>query len=276
MAKHILVTGGNAGIGLALCKQLAVDHGCHVYLCSRNAARGTEAVSSIKALVPEAKVELLEIDVGNDDSVATASQELKKRLGPQTLYAIVNNAGVGLAYKANVDEVLNVNLYGVKRVTEAFMPMLQQNGGRIVNVSSGAGPSYVKIAPDNIKKVLCSFDSTWDEIVNVAETGLEYDTYQGYGLSKACCTAYTMLISKKYPNLVISALTPGFIATKLTQGFGATKTPEEGTLTLKKCILENLPGSGWYWGSDGQRSPLHFMRSPGEPVYDGVLPPECQ
>ena len=32
--------------------------------------------------------------------------------------------------------------------------------------------------------------------------------------------------------------------------------------------------SGWYYGSDGARSPLHFMRNPGEPAYDGVVPPE--
>ena len=32
--------------------------------------------------------------------------------------------------------------------------------------------------------------------------------------------------------------------------------------------------SGWYYGSDGVRSPLHFMRNPGEPAYDGVVPPE--
>ena len=33
--KHVLVTGGNTGIGFALCRQLAADHGCHVYLGSR-------------------------------------------------------------------------------------------------------------------------------------------------------------------------------------------------------------------------------------------------
>ena len=39
---------------------------------------------------------------------------------------------------------------------------------------------------------------------------------------------------------------------------------------LKKCILEELGGNGWYFGSDGVRSPLHFMRNPGEPEYDGT------
>ena len=48
-----------------------------------------------------------------------------------------------------------------------------------------------------------------------------------------------------------------------------------GTLAIKKCLFD-MPQeeSGWYYGSDGVRSPLHFMRNPGEPAYDGVVPPE--
>ena len=50
---------------------------------------------------------------------------------------------------------------------------------------------------------------------------------------------------------------------------------EAGTLAIKKCLFD-MPKeeSGWYYGSDGVRSPLHFMRNPGEPAYDGVVPPE--
>lgn len=40
MAKNILVTGGNSGIGLALCKLLVTGHGCHVYMGSRDVGRG--------------------------------------------------------------------------------------------------------------------------------------------------------------------------------------------------------------------------------------------
>ena len=47
MAKHILVTGGNSGIGLALCKLLIKDHGCYVYLGSRDLGRGEAALKSI-------------------------------------------------------------------------------------------------------------------------------------------------------------------------------------------------------------------------------------
>jgi len=38
--KHVLVTGGNAGIGLALCKLLAVEDGCYVYMGTRSLERG--------------------------------------------------------------------------------------------------------------------------------------------------------------------------------------------------------------------------------------------
>jgi NAD(P)-dependent dehydrogenase (short-subunit alcohol dehydrogenase family) len=95
----------------------------------------------------------------------------------------------------------------------------------------------------------------------------------GYGLSKALLACYTMLLAKEHPEWVVSCITPGFIDTKLTAGMGATKTPEEGTVSIKHCLFEQLQGSGWFYGSDAVRSPLHFLRNPGEPAYDGVPPP---
>jgi NAD(P)-dependent dehydrogenase (short-subunit alcohol dehydrogenase family) len=53
------VTGANSGIGLALTKQLVADHGCHVYLGSRSAERGLEAVK-VKKTAGDS-VELLKI-----------------------------------------------------------------------------------------------------------------------------------------------------------------------------------------------------------------------
>jgi nucleoside-diphosphate-sugar epimerase len=58
--RRILVTGANSGIGLALTKQLVADHGCHVYLGSRNAERGMQAVEEVKATSGNS-VELLTI-----------------------------------------------------------------------------------------------------------------------------------------------------------------------------------------------------------------------
>ena len=64
----------------------------------------------------------------------------------------------------------------------------------------------------------------------------------------------------------------GYIKTNMTAGHGATKLPHEGTVSLRKCLFEQLPSSGYFYGSDGLRSPLHYLRNPGEPEYDGALP----
>ena len=79
MSKHILVTGGNSGIGLALCKLLIRDHGCYVYLGSRDPTRGAQALKSIVDEVPDksSQIEVVQIDVGDDQSCTSAANVLK-------------------------------------------------------------------------------------------------------------------------------------------------------------------------------------------------------
>ena len=69
-----------------------------------------------------------------------------------------------------------------------------------------------------------------------------------------------------------SVCSPGFILTTMTEGCWvwrdrATKPPAEGTVGIKHCLFGDLEASGYYYGSDAVRSPLHFMRNPGEPPY---------
>ena len=88
------------------------------------------------------KIEVLKVDVSDDKSVTDAAAAMKTRLGEQKLYGLVNNAGIGWTYGAN--EIMDTNVYGVKRMTEAFIPLLDTTSGRIVNLGSGAGPMFVK------------------------------------------------------------------------------------------------------------------------------------
>mmetsp|Transcript_8608 Transcript_8608/g.25270 ORF Transcript_8608/g.25270 Transcript_8608/m.25270 type:complete len:294 (+) Transcript_8608:48-929(+) len=272
--RRVLVTGGNTGIGLALCKQLVAEDGCHVYLGSRNAEKGAAAVKSILAAAPEAegKLELIQVDTSSAASIAAAADAVKEMLGPEPLYALVNNAGTGLAHGVTAEVIMKTNLDGPKAMCEAFIPLLDPKEGRIVNVGSGAGPGYVAQCSEDKKKVLISFDTTMEQIdalvgEETAKPGFNART--AYGLSKACLSAYTMVLAKTYPNLKSSCLSPGFIDTAIVKGFGAGKPPEEGTVSMRHCLFAELEGNGYYYGSDAVRSPLHYMRNPGEPAYKG-------
>merc|ERR1719162_2038752 len=82
---------------------------------------------------------------------------------------------------------------------------------------------------------------------------------KGYGLSKAALNALTLIQAKAYPNLKVVSLSPGFIDTPMTAGFGARLTPEQGCVSSIKCLVEPVT-SGFYYGSDGLRSPLTMTR----------------
>ena len=276
--RSILVTGGNQGIGYALCKQLATKHNCHVYLTARNADRGNEAVSNIRKLGGSA--DFIQLDVSSESSIQTAASLAREKLSSsdkhQSLYGIVNNAGIGVNTAASGD-VMKTNLYGTKLMCDNFIPLLDADKGRIVNIGSGGGPNYVSgICHDNKAdaKMFCSpysDEMTWEWIEQYATTHGNNDN--AYRLSKALVSCYTGVLARTHPNILSSCCSPGYIVTQMTEGHGASKAPEEGTVATLKCLFDNnLEGNGWYYGSDGLRSPYHFMRSPGEPEYDGVNP----
>eukprot|EP00565_Helicotheca_tamesis_P004433 CAMPEP_0185723374 /NCGR_PEP_ID=MMETSP1171-20130828/237_1 /TAXON_ID=374046 /ORGANISM="Helicotheca tamensis, Strain CCMP826" /LENGTH=279 /DNA_ID=CAMNT_0028391067 /DNA_START=16 /DNA_END=855 /DNA_ORIENTATION=+ len=271
--KNILVTGGNAGIGYALCRQLVTEHDCKVYMGSRSAERGQKSVDAIKEAHPEVsdRLELLVIDVSNNESVATAASEMKNK--GVSLYALVNNAGVGFQTGGKLDDLLNTNFYGPQRVSKAFVGMIQ-DGGRIVNVSSGAASMYLRQQSVEKKKFYSSSETTWEELAAAVEEDKKTASMGGYGLSKAALTAYTIQQAVQYPNLICTSLSPGFIATNMTNGFGASLTAEEGTVSLKKCLIGDVV-SGYYYGSDGLRSPLTVTRDPGTPEYQGEENPDA-
>ena len=275
--RSVLVTGGNQGIGFAACKQLALEHNCHVYLAARNPQRGHAAAEKINALIADAPscagaVDFIPLDTSDKSSIQEAAQTTSMKLAGSKLHGIVNNAGIGLNTGSSGD-VLTTNLYGPKLVSEHFFDLLDPAGGRIVNLGSGSGPMYVGGCAVQDKKLLCSPDSdavTWEFIEQHAKDNV--NRADVYGLSKALLACYTGLFAREHPRILTSCVSPGFIDTQMTAGWGASKSPDQGTLAIKRCLLEELPGNGWYYGSDGLRSPYHFMRNPGEPAYNGVNP----
>ncbi|KAL7474663.1 hypothetical protein ACHAW6_000626 [Cyclotella cf. meneghiniana] len=270
LPRKILVTGANTGIGLALTKQLVKDHGCHVYLGSRSVERGQRAVDEVKREAGDS-VELLSIDVSNPASIESAASSLSQALGSSKLYAIVNNAGTGFSHGSSPPEILDTNTRGPRRVVDVFLPLLHPHG-RIVNVGSGAGPMFFDML-DSLqqkKKYVNAMDEKEIEL-EIARIEKMGDAFAAYAGSKALLACYTMDLARNYPDLTVSIISPGYIKTAMTAGMGATKLPREGTVSIIKCLFDDLPASGFFWGSDGLRSPLHFLRNPGEPEFDGAV-----
>uniref|UniRef100_A0ACD5YBE5 Uncharacterized protein n=1 Tax=Avena sativa TaxID=4498 RepID=A0ACD5YBE5_AVESA len=187
-----VVTGGNKGVGLEVCRQLA-DQGVTVILTARDDKRGKDAVESIRCESNLSNIVFHQLDVRDDSSVASLARYIENSYGK--LDILVNNAAViGVAadeegLKAlNIDtetwvsgraasllkdvfqntydvtmNCLDTNYYGYKRVTEALLPLLKlsTSGARIVNASSLA--SELKRMPNEKLRNDLSNIEIWDE-----------------------------------------------------------------------------------------------------------------
>ncbi|PUZ73504.1 hypothetical protein GQ55_2G479600 [Panicum hallii var. hallii] len=187
-----VVTGGNRGIGLEVCRQLAV-HGVTVILTARNEKRGKDAVEYLRHECNLSRVIYHPLDILDGDSVALLAKHIESRYGK--LDILVNNAGVGgvvvdqdalralnidpdtwLSGKAanllervvvqTYDEAvkcLNTNYYGIKWVTEGLLPLLKRStsGARIVNTTSLR--SELKRMPNEKLREELRDANAWDE-----------------------------------------------------------------------------------------------------------------
>ncbi len=292
--KAVLVTGANKGIGLAIVgATLEADDSTVVFLGSRDPVRGESARAGLLAEHPEwaGRLYALTLDVADDASVENAATEIASRYpdDPHPLYGVVNNAGIS-AEAGDMRTVLNVNVYGVHRVCEAFIPLLEQGSGRVVNVASASGPSFLSRCRPDIQTALTRADVTWAGIEKIMHRCLALEAQGGdfeaegfagessYGLSKACVNAYTINLARSYPDLRINSCTPGYIETDMTRPLATASGSSADELGMKPAaegakaplhLLLGDVGTGWYYGSDAVRSPLDRYRSPGEPAYEG-------
>ena len=292
--KRIVITGANKGIGFALVSRiLEEDPETFVFLGSRDEARGTKALADLLVDHPQwaKRVELLIIDVASVTSVNAAAKHIATRCTEETpLYGIINNAGVGLGDQS-IHETVNVNTFGIWRVCDALLPLLSPDGGRVVNITSAAGPMFLSGCSQTRRERLTSPDITRDEIRAFIDECLAVSAGDGdfaarglgnggaYGISKACANAATIELARTHPNLVINACTPGYIETDMTRPRAIAngrspaelgmKPPAAGTQSAAFLLFGDPSGSGQYYGSDAVRSPLDRYRSPGDPPFTG-------
>ncbi|GFT82673.1 estradiol 17-beta-dehydrogenase 2 [Nephila pilipes] len=139
--KAVLITGCDTGFGHLLAKQLD-SKGFHVFAACLFPSG--EGAMELKKSCSQS-LHVLHMDVTKDDSVKEAAEFVKRNLGALEFWAVVNNAGITKGFSAELAHLndfkncLEVNTLGIIRVVKAFLPLLKQSKGRIVNVTSFGG-----------------------------------------------------------------------------------------------------------------------------------------
>ncbi|PWA85457.1 Glucose/ribitol dehydrogenase [Artemisia annua] len=286
--RYAIVTGSNKGIGLEVCKQLA-SKGVIVVLTARDVNKGLEAMKTLKDYYifrPENLV-FHQLDVLDPSSISCLVDFVTTKYGK--LDILVNNAGIlGLSVDTDAleaskgsensgyikwgkvstqpydlgEECIQTNYYGAKRMTEAFMPLLSlSDSPRIVNVSSSSGKlEYVinEWARNILNDTKALNEERIDEVLEVFLKDMKEDSLEtkswpsflsAYTLSKAAMNAYTRLLAKKHPNVIVNSICPGYVKTSLNF-FKGHLSVEEGAHSVVKLVL--LP-------MDDQRLSGHFF-----------------
>ncbi|MFL5660934.1 MAG: SDR family oxidoreductase [Ktedonobacteraceae bacterium] len=139
--KIALITGTSSGVGLSTAIQLA-QSGFTVIATMRN----TTKADALQARAQEAdvQIEVRQLDVQQETSVATCVQEVIKNHG--RIDVLVNNAGMGYlgsleqTSTESLRQIMETNFFGVWRVTQAVFPLMRTaRSGRILTVTSLGG-----------------------------------------------------------------------------------------------------------------------------------------
>ncbi|MXG89660.1 SDR family oxidoreductase [Nocardioides flavescens] len=228
-----LVTGANKGIGYAIAAGLGAE-GFRVGVGARDEARREEAVASLRDSGVDAFG--VPLDVTDDTSVRDALALVEKVAGG--LDVLVNNAGITGTVPQEptqvdldvIRTVVETNVLGVMRVTNAALPLLRRSAHpRIVNVSSGVGSLTRQAAS--------------------ADDGSAGPVAAAYSPSKTFLNAVMLQYVRELvgTGILINAACPGYVATDLN-GFRGTRTVEQGAATPIRLALlpDDGPTGGFY------------------------------
>ncbi|TLS30665.1 hypothetical protein PpBr36_03939 [Pyricularia pennisetigena] len=221
------VTGSNRGIGLELVRQISAQPDTTVLALTRTLSNDLSGLQGIKTS-SNAKLHILECDIGNAESITNFASSVTKTLGAGAkIDVLINNSGVQLSATENslsfdpadMTETFRINTVGPALVVQRLHAASALSpSARVVNISSGLG----------------SMSAT-------RSGGDEQRHMFSYSVSKA---ALNMLTVHQAGNLrtvggladaVVVALDPGWVQTRMG-GDGAQLTPDESVKGILKTV----------------------------------------
>ncbi len=213
-----LITGGASGIGRATANRLAAE-GAQVIIADINAEMANKAVAEIQAA--GGKALFVEVDLADDESVVAAAQVVSEKFS--ALHMLVNNAAIAGGgsiedggWQSTWGPETSIGLRGWVMITQHLLPLLKQEGGAIVNLSSEGG--YLG-----------------------RPGGWVYDAIKSAWVSATKTMAYEFV---KY-GIRVNAVAPGWIVTEMHFGRApdpAARKKELEEMSINSCIMKRCAG----------------------------------
>jgi NAD(P)-dependent dehydrogenase (short-subunit alcohol dehydrogenase family) len=203
--------------------------GHDVWITAREQERGRQAADELGG-------RFVQLDVTDQASVDAAAERVANESG--RLDVLINNAGIPGGFVPALDvtpedvrRVYETNVFGVVRVTRAFVPLLQFSPHPvIVNVSSGMGSLTITNEPGRLESTL---------------VGIAYPS------SKSALNMITTMYAKAFPDVRINAVDPGYTATDLN-GHRGSQTVEQGAdVIVRMAMIDGTGPTGTFVVSKG-------------------------
>ena len=264
--KVVVVTGGNAGLGLATATALA-RRGATTVITARDRAKGDAAVATIRSLTTNDDVHCVDLDLASLASVRACADAVLQRW--PRLDVLINNAGGIFSPRSETvdgfETIFGVNHLGPFLLTNLLLdPLRAAAPARIVHLSSLA--------------------------YHFPVTGIYFDDLQStrrfssatvYGRAKIAVGLFSAELHRRHHTHGVSsyAVHPGFVRTSFAQdgdmpGFFARassamfiRTPEQGASATLWCAgepgIESLSGSfvqNRWMGNWGKVKPVRVNR----------------
>ncbi|KAJ3094539.1 hypothetical protein HDU97_007954 [Phlyctochytrium planicorne] len=246
--KTAIVTGASSGLGE--CSSLALAaKGAFVILACRSKAKADATVALIQKDVPNAKLEVMELDLSDLASIKQFAEDYEKK--GYDIDILMNNAGIFATpqyseTKQGIELQFGSNHLGPFYLTMLLLPIIERTAQkvkdvRIVNLSSSAHPFAAKNGIDF-------------ENLNKPES---YSPFGNYGQSKLANILFTrelqkLLDSKNITNIYVNSIHPGVVKTNIQKG--ASMIPD--------ALLPWLPYLGFTNPTFGSLTQLYCATSP--------------